>query len=54
MQIKDLAAGKEAAAAITDNAEWKAERPGQFEVAGADLVAAHRASCRRKLAVEPE
>ena len=31
VQIKDLIAGKEAAKAITDNAEWKAERPGQFE-----------------------
>ena len=30
---------KEAAAKITDNAEWKAERPGQFECANADLVA---------------
>ncbi|MGN6488723.1 MAG: histidine--tRNA ligase [Devosia sp.] len=33
VQIKDLIAGKEAAAAIKDNAEWKAERPGQFECA---------------------
>ncbi len=32
VQIKDLVAGKQAAAAITDNAEWKAARPGQFEV----------------------
>jgi histidyl-tRNA synthetase len=39
VQIKDLAAGKAAAATITDNAEWKAERPGQFECANADLVA---------------
>ncbi|MDR3476146.1 MAG: histidine--tRNA ligase [Devosia sp.] len=39
LQIKDLIAGKAAAAAITDNAEWKAERPGQFECANADLVA---------------
>ena len=39
LQIKDLAAGKAAAATITDNAEWKAERPGQFECANADLVA---------------
>jgi histidyl-tRNA synthetase len=31
VQIKDLIAGKQAAKAITDNAEWKAERPGQFE-----------------------
>jgi histidyl-tRNA synthetase len=39
VQIKDLIAGKEAAAAIKDNAEWKAERPGQFECADADIVA---------------
>jgi histidyl-tRNA synthetase len=39
LQIKDLIAGKQAAATITDNAEWKAERPGQFECANADLVA---------------
>ena len=40
VQIKDLVAGKQAAAAITDNAEWKAARPGQFEVKRADLVSA--------------
>jgi len=40
IQIKDLIAGKEAAAAITDNAEWKAARPGQFEAPRADLVEA--------------
>ena len=39
LQIKDLIAGKAAAAQITDNAEWKAERPGQFECANEDLVA---------------
>ena len=38
VQIKDLVAGKEAARAITDNAEWKAERPGQFECADAEIV----------------
>jgi histidyl-tRNA synthetase len=38
LQIKDLAVGKAAAAEITDNAEWKAERPGQFECQNADLV----------------
>lgn len=38
MQIKDSVAGKEAARAITDNAEWKAERPGQFECADAEIV----------------
>jgi len=40
LQIKDLIAGKQAAAAITDNAEWKAARPGQFEIKRADLVSA--------------
>ncbi|MET3900573.1 histidyl-tRNA synthetase [Devosia sp. UYZn731] len=40
VQIKDLIAGKQAAAAITDNAEWKAARPGQFEVKRDELVSA--------------
>ena len=40
LQIKDLVAGKEAAEGITDNAEWKAARPGQFEVKREDLVVA--------------
>lgn len=40
LQIKDLIAGKQAAAAITDNAEWKAARPGQFEIKREELVAA--------------
>lgn len=42
VQIKDLIAGKEAAAAIKDNAEYKAARPGQFECKGdlASIVAA--------------
>ena len=39
LQIKDLIAGKAAAAQIADNAEWKAERPGQFECANEELVA---------------
>jgi histidyl-tRNA synthetase len=39
VQIKDLIAGKEASKEITDNAEWKAERPGQFECPRADMVA---------------
>jgi len=34
VQIKDLIAGKEAARAIADNAEYKAARPGQFECDG--------------------
>ncbi|SFV36466.1 histidyl-tRNA synthetase [Devosia crocina] len=40
LQVKDLVAGKQAAQAITDNAEWKAARPGQFEIKREDLVAA--------------
>ena len=42
VQIKDLIVGKETAAAITDNAEYKAARPGQFECKGdlASIVAA--------------
>jgi histidyl-tRNA synthetase len=40
VQIKDLAAGKQAAEEITDNAEWKAARPGQFETPRENLVGA--------------
>jgi histidyl-tRNA synthetase len=40
LQIKDLIAGKQAAEAITDNAEWKAARPGQFEIKRDELVSA--------------
>jgi histidyl-tRNA synthetase len=39
VQIKDLIVGKQASAGITDNAEWKAERPGQFECRDADIEA---------------
>ncbi len=39
VQIKDLALGKQLSETISDNAEWREERPGQFEVAAADLVA---------------
>ncbi len=39
VQIKDLVAGKLAAQAITDNAEWKAARPGQFECGRGEIVA---------------
>ena len=42
VQIKDLVAGKRLSAGIADNAEWREERPGQVEVAEADLVAAVR------------
>jgi histidyl-tRNA synthetase len=38
VQIKDLVAGKEAAQAIKDNAEYKAARPGQFECTDAEIV----------------
>ncbi|WBT06740.1 histidine--tRNA ligase [Brevundimonas vesicularis] len=40
--IKDLDAGRAAAAAITDNDAWKAERPGQMKVPREGLVAAIR------------
>ena len=39
IQIKDLIAGKEASKEITDNEQWKAERPGQFECKRSELVA---------------
>jgi len=42
VQVKDLVAGKQAAEAIADNAEWKAQRPGQFEVKREELVSAIR------------
>ncbi|WP_428060748.1 histidine--tRNA ligase [Brevundimonas sp.] len=38
--IKDLDAGRAAAAAIADNDAWKAERPGQMKIARDGLVAA--------------
>ena len=40
LQVKDLIAGKQAAEAISDNAEWKAARPGQFEIRREELVPA--------------
>jgi histidyl-tRNA synthetase len=42
IQIKDLAVGKQMSEAISDNAQWREERPGQFEVPAADLIAAVR------------
>ena len=39
VQIKDLIAGAKAAAAITDNTEWRESRPAQVSVKEADLVA---------------
>ncbi len=40
VQLKDLIEGAKAAAAIKDNAEWKAARPAQMSVAEDQLVAA--------------
>jgi histidyl-tRNA synthetase len=39
LQIKDLVAGKAQAAAIASHAEYREERPGQFEVDAKDVVA---------------
>ena len=39
IQIKDLVAGKQASKEITDNEQWKAERPGQFECKRSEMVA---------------
>jgi histidyl-tRNA synthetase len=47
VQIKDLALGKQLSADVTDNAEWREERPGQFEVAEAGLVEAVRRTLGR-------
>jgi len=41
--VKDLDLGRDLAKGISDNAAWKAERPGQQTVARADLVATVRA-----------
>jgi len=40
VQIKDLDLGKKLSEKLADNAAWRTERPGQFEVPEADLVAA--------------
>jgi histidyl-tRNA synthetase len=48
LQVKDLAAGKEQAAAISDNPTWREERPGQFEVARQELVAEVRELLERQ------
>ena len=42
VQIKDLVEGAKAAAAISDNKEWKAARPAQFSVKETELVEAIR------------
>ncbi|MCC0020715.1 MAG: histidine--tRNA ligase [Nitratireductor sp.] len=39
LQIKDMIEGRKQAAAIESNEEWRETRPGQFEIAEADLVA---------------
>jgi histidyl-tRNA synthetase len=39
VQIKDLAAGKRQASAISSHQEWRETRPGQFEVKREELVA---------------
>ena len=41
--VKDLDLGRVLAAKVTDNAEWRAERPGQQTVARGELVATLRA-----------
>lgn len=43
LQVKDLIAGKARAAAIEGHDAWRDERPGQFEIARDDLVAAVKA-----------
>jgi histidyl-tRNA synthetase len=50
VQIKDLAAGKEQAAAMADNRAWREERPGQFEVAREELVEKVRELLQRQRA----
>ncbi len=40
VQIKDLALGKKLSEKVADNVQWREERPGQEEVAEADLVEA--------------
>ncbi len=39
LQVKDMIEGRKQAAAIESNEEWRETRPGQFEIAEADLVA---------------
>jgi histidyl-tRNA synthetase len=51
VQIKDLIEGAKAAAAIKDNAEWKAARPAQVTVPEANLVTAVREILARHTSV---
>jgi histidyl-tRNA synthetase len=46
--IKDLVAGAEAARGLSDNTQWREERPGQFSVPETDLVAAVRSVIARQ------
>ncbi len=39
VQVKDLALGKQLSEQVADNAAWREERPGQFEVPVSELVA---------------
>jgi histidyl-tRNA synthetase len=41
--IKDLDLGRTLASGVSDNQQWRAERPGQATVARGELVAAVRA-----------
>jgi histidyl-tRNA synthetase len=36
--VKDLDLGRDLAAKVTDNAEWRAERPGQATIPRAELI----------------
>ena len=36
--MKDLDLGRDLAAKVTDNAEWRAERPGQATISRAELI----------------
>jgi histidyl-tRNA synthetase len=47
VQIKDLVLGKKLSESLADNTAWREERPGQFEVPEAELVAAVKAMIKR-------
>jgi len=40
VQLKDMSVGRQRTAQVADRGQWKAERPGQFNVPRAELVAA--------------
>ncbi|MFP1633019.1 histidine--tRNA ligase [Zhengella sp. ZM62] len=50
VQVKDMIEGRRQAEAIASNEEWREARPGQFEIAEADLVA----EVRKLLAAQAE